>query len=309
MTVKEWGTALADATSDGSDKIDVVFADACLMAMIEDAYQIRNYADYYVASENLIWIPAGATSGPYDDYVSGIGETTSPRDLAVALASSYRNWLDADFSSFGYTISVADLARMGDLVSATSALASDLNGKMHTYGSQISDARADTQKLDSLYPKTLTQDDTYVDLYDFAHQVKNHVADPAIKDKADSVMAAVQSYIIAEAHRDGVLGPGTSVQALGGCHGVSVFFPPNASSFYNSTRYDFATGTTWPGGGSQRSASGIERDLSEVEWGPMLVAYFAETQPGGPNTPEPPSLASPIVAQPGVRLPLVLRSY
>ena len=305
LTVREWSTALATATSGGADKIDVVFADACLMAMIEDAYQIRNYTDYYVASENLSWIPVRPTSGPYDDYVSSIGETTAPRDFAVALVNQYGNWLDADYSSVGYTISAVDLAKLTEVVSATNALASELNSRMSIYASQVSSARTDTQKFDSNYSRTLTPEDVYIDLYDFASEIKARISDSTIQDAADSVMSAVQAYVIAEAHKDGVLELRGSVQALDGSRGVSIFFPPNASSFYNSTNYDFAVGATWPG--SQGSL--IRTQASEVEWGPMLVTYFNETQPGGPDTPEPPSPVSPVSPESSIYLPLVVRNY
>ena len=305
LTVREWSTALATATSDGTHKIDVVFADACLMAMIEDAYQIRNYTDYYVASENLSWIPVRSTSGPYDDYISSIGEATSPRDFAIALVNHYWNWLDTDYSSVGYTISAVDLAELNDLVSATNALASELNSQMPTYANQISDARAGTQKFDSNYSRTLTQEDVYIDLYDFANGIKAHTSDPTIQNAADSVMDAVQSYVIAEVHKDGVLGLGGNVQPLDGSYGVSIFFPPNASSFYNSTNYDFAVGATWPS--SQDSL--IRTQAGEVEWGPMLVAYFNETQPGGPDTPEPPSPVSPVAPECSIYLPLIVRDH
>ncbi|MCP4541020.1 MAG: hypothetical protein GY832_28120 [Chloroflexi bacterium] len=294
LTVTEWSTALATATSDGTDKIDVVFADACLMAMIEDAFQIRNYTDYYVASENLSWIPVSSTSGPYDDYISSIEVTTSPRDLAVALVDRYRNWIDAG-SPFGYTMSAVDLAELNGVVSATNALASELNSQMSTYASQISQARMDVQKFDSNNSRTLTQADVYVDLHDFANEIKARISDTTIQDATDGVMDAIQSCVLAEAHRDGVLRLGESVQTLDGSRGVSIFFPPNASSFYNSTNYDFAVGATWPG--SQSSL--IRTQAGEVEWGPMLVTYFNETQPGGPDTPEPPPLVSPATPEVG----------
>jgi len=306
LNVTEWSTALATATSDGTDKIDVVFADACLMAMIEDAYQIRNYTDYYVASENLSWIPIPRrpTSGPYDEYVSSIGETTSPRDFAIALVNHYRNWLEDDHSSVGYTISAVDLAKLNDLVSATDALASELESHISDYSSQISNARADTQTFDQNNSKTLTQDDWYIDLWDFANEIKTQISNSTVQDAADSVMSAVDSYVIAEEHEDGILASGRSVQILDGSHGVSVHFPTQRTSFYDYTNYEFAFGAIW----SRPQNALVQTQASDVEWGSMLVAYFNETQPDGPDIPDPPTLVSPLAPESSIYLPLVLRS-
>ena len=306
LQVKEWSSALAAATSDGADKLDVVFADACLMAMIEDAYQIRTYTDYYVASENLSWIPVSATSGPYDNYMSSVAATTSPRDLAMAVVDSYKNWLEADYPSVGYTISAVDLAQLSSLVTATNTLASELNGQMSAYANQVSAARADTQKFDSNYSRTLTGADVYIDLHDFAHEIKR-IDSLAVQAAADSVMSAVENYVIANSYKSGILSTGGSVQSLHGSHGVSIFFPPNASSFYNPENYDFAVGATWPSSAasSQQLSAG-----NDVTWGPMLVSFFGVTQPGGPVTEEPPPLVPPVPTfdETYVYLPLVVRN-
>ncbi len=313
LKVTEWSSALATATSDGTDKIDVVFVDACLMAMIEDAYQIRNYTDYYVASQNIGWVTGGATSGPYDDYISGIGATTSPQDLATIFVNRYAEWLNADYNDndidrhdLPYTISAVDLGQLAPLVSAVNTLASNLNTQMGIYGSQVTNARTATQKFDSNVNYAIDQNDAYVDLHDFAQNVRSNVPDATIQNAAQGVMDAISNYVIAEAHHTGSYN-GTTWN-LDGSHGVSIFFPPNASSFYNSTNYEFAVGAIWPG--SQSALIGIQ--ASDVEWGPMLVTYFNVTQPGGPDTPTPPDPASPLVPPAEtnpVYLPVIMKDY
>ena len=57
MTNPEIQQAMAVITNDGADPLDVVFYDACLMGMIEIAYQIKDYADFFVSSQNIAWAP------------------------------------------------------------------------------------------------------------------------------------------------------------------------------------------------------------------------------------------------------------
>jgi len=64
---------MASITSNGASKIDVLYMAACLMAMLEDAYQVRAYVDYYVASEDL----QIAYDEPYTPYITGVLNITA----------------------------------------------------------------------------------------------------------------------------------------------------------------------------------------------------------------------------------------
>ena len=82
LSTSELGNVFKFLTSDGVNKIDVVFYDACLMGMVENAYEIRDYADYFVASENMAW-----ASWPYDRYVSSMTSATEPLTLAANIVN------------------------------------------------------------------------------------------------------------------------------------------------------------------------------------------------------------------------------
>ena len=265
------------------------------MAMIEDAYQIRNYANYYVASENLSWIAVRGTSRPYVNYISRIGPSTSARGLATILVEEYAAWLKNVYPSNGYTMSAADLGQMGNLIAAVNGLASVLQSEMSSYASQISAAREVVQKFDSNYPGgsafIINSLDEYVDLYDFAEKVKTGIPDLTIQNRAQQVMNAVNSYVIpgAEAH-----GSGTEIyQNLGGSHGVSIFFPKKnwRRSFYSGDNFDFAADTDWGAWGSQANAATAPQSV--VGWGPMLVEHVYQTSPSAPDDPNPPELVAP----------------
>jgi hypothetical protein len=130
--------------------------------------------------------------------------------------------------------------------------------------------------------------------------VKENFSDSNIQANAQTVMNTVSAYTIAEHHRSGATGGQT--WNLDNSHGVAVFFPSTASSFYRASNYDFATGAAWPGS-SYLSVNGSQ---ATIEWGPMLVNYFQTTQPGGPDNPNPP-LPLPQRQEYRVYLPVVIK--
>jgi hypothetical protein len=68
------------------DKLDVVFLDACLMSMVEVAYEVRECVDYLVAGENLL-----AAALPYEDYLhkENLSGDTKPDQLAISIVRLY----------------------------------------------------------------------------------------------------------------------------------------------------------------------------------------------------------------------------
>jgi|GEM_PF-1721267 len=301
ITVRELGDALAEVTTNGTNKVDVVFADSCLMAMIEDAYQIRNYATYYVASENLIWI----LSEPYANYIANISASTSPRDLAIALVTQHVAWLNDVYDErVGYTLSAVDLSQIDNFVAAINNLAADLKSQP---AAVLQTARAATQKFDSTTNEVINANDEYIDLYDFAQNIQAQITDPIIQNLAQAVMDAHASYVITNACRSGYerfpnLDPDH-------CHGVSIFFPKGdyRRSFYTGLNLDFAADTDWLNWGTQPSV--LPASGTAMEWGPMLVEYVRQTNPDAPDDPNPPELATPLIPPRLLYLPLVLKGY
>jgi hypothetical protein len=276
LTVIEIGTALASATLEGASKIDVLYMDACLMAMIEDAYQVRDYVDWYVASENIKF----GFDTPYYQAISSITSTTTPAHLAALFTTTYADACGA--ASSPCTMSTADISRLSDAVAETNSLAQLLDSQMATSATTLTSIRSTVQRFEMNGDNVIDLSDDYIDLYDFARLVKASFSDSDVQEAAQGLMDDIVAYITAEHHGSGTTGG--QVWNLDNSHGVSVLFPSTASSFYAASNYDFATGAIWP------SASGISAGIEEGanEWGPMLVNYFQTTQPGGPDNPAPP---------------------
>ncbi len=299
MSIRGLGDALSTATSNGANKIDVVFADACLMGMIEPAYQIRNYASYYVASENEIFFPpGGAATGPYTGYISGIGATTTSRDLASLIVTQYATWAgnywgDPNNNSLPYTISAVDLAQIDNLATAMSDLGSTLRAQMPTYASQIQAARSATQRFDSTVNFVLTTSDEYLDVVDFVTQIQARISDSTIQNQAASVQTAVANYRVNESHHSGTYRKNilqSYYWNLDHSNGVAVFVPKSSRSFYTGPALDFAAGTVW----NVQQHPIPRTTAAAIGWGPMLVEFVKATDPTTPDDPNPPLLAPPL---------------
>ena len=266
----------------------------CLMGMIEDAYQFRDHVDYYVASEALqtAWVE------PYSGYVSGITADSTPQDVAVQFANTYADVGDA--KNGYYTISVADMAWLSEVVSATNDLANALRWEMEPISDTMQTVAGQVQRFNNKggAASGITISDTYVDLYHFADLVSvNLFTHTNILATSTQLMSLIEdNYIIAERHRSEV------GYNLDNSHGVSIFLPATASSFYDADCCDFAVGTNW-----SYVLPILQASATEAPWGGMLVDYFQATQPDGPDDPTPPEPVAKL--RPGymVYLPLISR--
>jgi hypothetical protein len=275
------------------------------MAMIEDAYQIRDYANIFVASENLIWIPPTGSTRPYANYVANITPSTSARDLAIAIVTEYAAWLNDVYPNrFGYTLSAVDLGQMNPVTTAISSLASAIKSQMSTYISQVTAARTVVQKFDSDDNYVIDTQDEYVDLYDFAQQVKTRIADSTIQNSAQAVMNAISGYVITTTALPGNERYPFPTMDKDKTHGVSIFFPRAGfrRSFYTGLNLDFAADTTW---GLQSKS--VTAPSGTIGWGPMLVEHVNTLTPNAPDDPAPPELAAPL-SNWQIFLPVVIRT-
>lgn len=294
LTVKEMGSALAAITNNGSNKIDVLFLDACLMGVIDDAYQVRGSVNYYVANENEGWMTAS---------FSGLGSAsgaTTPVELAKLFANGFADSLDAVWSraQVPYAIAVYDLSKTDTLSNAVAGLAQLLYNLMPSHASDLVTVRSQVQHLDINNDSKLDAQDDYVDLYDWARLVKAKIPDSDVQTASQLVMDAVSSYVPLNRTRSCGAPWFNCVRRydLSSTHGVALFFPATASSYYTLASYDFAGRASWPRGASR----GPNASQQTITWGDLLVSYFQTTRPGGPDNPAP--------AAPVPMLPLSTRS-
>src|SRR5262249_38849046 len=73
LTNSELRQALLAISDGGASPIDVLHLDACLMGLLEVAYEVRDTTHYLVTSENLAW-----SAFAYDRYQATIDAQTTP---------------------------------------------------------------------------------------------------------------------------------------------------------------------------------------------------------------------------------------
>jgi len=228
LTILELQSALETVTLDTGVNFDIIGFDACLMSMIEIAYQIRNSPRIIVASEET----EPGDGWPYDDILTHLAEfpQMAPEGLASIIVqdyvASYRN--GSQGTSEGVTLSAFWIDKVVSAVlPKVDAFAELMNRSLVTYWREIVDAVGNTE--DYGYP-------AYHDICDFASEVRKRISDIGIQQVAGDLIAAIQAATIDEAHgRDH---PDS--------HGLSVYLPSSENGYYyRYENLDFAIESSW----------------------------------------------------------------
>lgn len=99
-----------------TNKLNILGFDACLMGMVEIAYEFRDVADYMVAS------PAVELGGwRYKEFISTLTPETTPENLSKNIVASYRYFSNGYYP--GNTMSAIDLSHITSLKDSISNLA------------------------------------------------------------------------------------------------------------------------------------------------------------------------------------------
>jgi Clostripain family len=206
-------------------KIDVLGFDACLMSMVEVAYQIRDSVDLTCGSEeeepNDGW--------PYGAILKGLATRPSmkPPELARLVVSKY---VASYRSGDRVTMAATDLKGVGAVAAAVNQLGRALAAALRDDGAraQIVAVRAQVQEYTLPY-------DQYCDLGDLCDLLARRVDRPGVAAACRALRAALSRAIVAE---------GSKGSDVAHSHGLSVYFPKKTVSRLYST-LDFARKSGW----------------------------------------------------------------
>jgi hypothetical protein len=171
--------ALAEGVKfNGGRKFDIIIMDACLMAMVEIAYQIKDSAKVYIASEEV----APADGMPYDSILAKLAANPAmgEKEFSAAIIEDYvrsykggsQGWSNCTFSAF-------DLSNIEALAHKIDALAKYLTENFEALSYPILLARLKTLKY---------SDADYADLYNFCELIQNYSKDAAASKMCDDIM-------------------------------------------------------------------------------------------------------------------------
>lgn len=172
------------------NKFEVLGFDACLMASFEVQSALRNFAKYYVASEETEpyhawnWTPIITAMNTQADL--------NGAELGKIIVDEYMQQ-SKDEKTEHVTLSVTDLSKINNLETALEQLVLSLDDDL--YVSNFMKARANSEE----YHKVISTPELSDDMVDIGDLVKHLKAlEPTIEDKVDSVLARIDEAVIYE---------------------------------------------------------------------------------------------------------------
>ncbi len=229
----------------GGKKIDLIGMDACLMGMIEVADQLKDFAHYFVASEEFEF----AQGWPYGDIIERLStKQTSAKDLGKIIVEAYEQYYLSRTSYF--TQSCVDLSKIStikehidNLVTLLMAAKKQDPQRMKIFIQQakfqaLSFSLSDYIDLQSFYQELLKNVNCVLD-----NQSNRNMAIPRIDNEllrkikvslTDGLTAIKNTITI-----------NTAGRYLARASGMSIYFPQRSIDSSYGTN-EFAKTTLWP---------------------------------------------------------------
>lgn len=210
----------------GLERLDLLGFDACLMQMLEVAYQVKGMARCVVASQEVE--PDGGW--PYHTILRRLAAwpEADGAQLGAMVVDAYLRACDPTASA---TQSVLDLEHIDDVVGALDALCRCVLGNVTAARPFVLGAARAAQRY---------RDPDCRDLYDFCRVIWDHTADMPLRARAYELMTVLKPagpdrFVVSEGHRG---------ERVARSHGVSVYFPDAAlSPCYR--RLDLSNDSLW----------------------------------------------------------------
>lgn len=160
MTTKQLALAMSESAKILGHKVDLYASDACLMAMVEVAHEMKDSVSVFAGSEE---VEPGA-GWPYDTFLARWNalQVASPQEVAKALSKEYVKSYQG--SSSAVTFSAFDLDRLAPLTRNIREFADSFKNLNASAVKQVLKAAENAQSF--------TNSD-YVDFIDFLNNVKN----------------------------------------------------------------------------------------------------------------------------------------
>jgi hypothetical protein len=218
----ELGNALRDSGFVEPNKIDILGFDACLMNMLEVAYEMSNFAKFIVGSEEL----EPGKGWPYTLDVELLNKTQSESadELVPKLVKNYGDFYnqESERDQWPITQSAIDLSQVKDLAASIGNFGTALAATLPDTMPKLSDIREQVQ----YYAASVDYDD-YCDLVDFADLCMNNINNENVKNAAKEVISNAKKVVKAEVHY------GDSVAHS---YGLTIWCPETASKYRNNIK-------------------------------------------------------------------------
>lgn len=241
MSIPDFAEALDYMSQKIGKKIDVVGLDACLMSMVEVAYQLRHSTNILVSSEDEILaggFPYGTIVGDLEDKVSS-NYNVSPETIADMTVKDFM----AYYQQITYaTLSAVKLSAMDNLATSISGLAESILNNWDN-DTVVEDIKNNVFKnVERFLVDYSNNDYSYADLGNIANILyKDDNMTGDIKSSALSVLQNLKNAVISNGYY-GYTYNSTTVT------GLTIWFPDYNTFIQESQHYkelDFAKDTKW----------------------------------------------------------------
>jgi hypothetical protein len=224
--------------------LDLLGMDACLMASLEVAYQLRHTVRYLVASEELV----PGTSWPYSAILNALRKNAdmSAADAACLIVREFVTHYSShrpELNRGDVTKVALDLAKIDRIADAADALAEALLEDIDAQRDRMWAAQFQTQKVETRNKRRKPSkfDFHLWDVATFARRLAQDNPNPGVRAAAGGLVDAMRPG-------DAVLQEGHLGEWFDGLGGLSIYLaPPNVSritpyypllAFANDTRWD-----------------------------------------------------------------------
>ncbi|MCE7746101.1 MAG: hypothetical protein GPJ52_13290 [Candidatus Heimdallarchaeota archaeon] len=215
LTIDEMQTAIQNSVTTHSRDIDLITHDACFMNMLEVAYELKDLADYFVASEESI--PADGFD--YETIISDLeaNPTMNASVLSEIIVDSYESFYDSIYTDVA--LSTINLTLFDTFVPYLNYFALNLTEVLNDGIGRVID--------DHFFNSQMFYDDFVLD---FVHFIEEILANntlmmnyPDLNQSAINLITQLNSLIV-----DNYQGSAYS----GNANGVTIFMP------YSNSIYD-----------------------------------------------------------------------
>jgi hypothetical protein len=255
----------------GSQTIDIIGMDNCLMSMAEICYELRGHAQFLVGSETY----SPASGWPYREILERLNASRDApaREIASSIVEEYTNYYSGYWlAGLSIAQSALDLTKVEDLRTLVNKLGSALEIELIA-GYEPDPEKRLTRRVAQPFRDALvlahweTQSyngEQFVDLYDFCNCLEARVSEREVLDSCANLKQFLETQFVIKSRF-----VGAKYQYS---YGLSIYFPWSgvASSYWN---VDFV---------SQSAGAG---------WGSFLDTYIMITR----REPRNPDIASELI--------------
>jgi len=230
LYLDEIQSALTNSGFSGENHLNVLGFDACLMGMVEVAYEFRDLADYFIASMSMI----GGYGWDYDSIFAKLYGSLNPTgitgaDFSDLIVASFKNYIEKNNISADDTISAVRLSHINDLKERIDDLAKNLYNHepySHVTGNELySPIELVRENSRHFYSSSYySLDWPFYDLYDFCEGIYMSDLSSELNNSSKAVIDTLEKSVIwayggNTDYAPAYYGPGNSVQ-----RGLSIFF-------------------------------------------------------------------------------------